>query len=91
MQASEKAWGAVAHCLKSIANRRGLKYDTHRDVFAVVRELSGDTEDADRVRLLFNTAHGLHKNYYVDAMPLEALEQQIGDVKALLDILGSLE
>ncbi len=31
LQASEKAWGAVAHHLKGIAEQRGWSYRTHAD------------------------------------------------------------
>ena len=36
LQASEKAWGAVVHRLKDIADQRGWKYSTHADGHAVM-------------------------------------------------------
>ena len=89
LQASEKAWGAVAHQLKAIAERRGEPYEQHRQVYRLVRKLADET--GDPVEDLFETADSLHKNYYADSMPLDVLERRIGRVKRLLDILGRPE
>ena len=90
LQASEKAWGAVAHRLKAIADRRGWEYVTHRQVFGIVKRLADELGD-EELRYLFEFAHGLHRNYYVDAVPLEQLEYQIGKVKELLALLDLVE
>ncbi len=91
LQASEKAWGAVAHQLKAIAIQRGWEYETHQQVYAIIKRIAGETDDPVLVRDLFSTANGLHRNYYVDAMPLEDLEYEIGRVKELLRILNRPE
>ena len=87
LQASEKAWGAVAHQVKAIADRRGWEYDKHVQVYGIVDRLAEETEDPRKMRLLFAVAAGLHKNYYIDATSISAIEYQIGEVKTLLDIL----
>ena len=87
LQASEKAWGAVAHQIKAIADRRGWEYESHPQVYGIVDRLAKETEDPEKVRLLFAVAAGLHRNYYIDATPLSAIEFQISEVKTLLDIL----
>jgi len=88
LQASEKAWGAVAHRLKSIADRRGWEYVTHQQVFGIVDRIVDELGEP-RLRDLFAYAHGMHRNYYVDAVPLEQLKYQIHKVKELLAILES--
>ena len=90
LQASEKAWGAVAHRLKSISDRRGWEYVTHRQVYGIVDRLVVELGDP-RLRDLFAYAHGLHRNYYVDAMPIEELRFQIGKAEEMLDILDLVE
>ena len=90
LQASEKAWGAVAHRLKAIAERRGWKYETHRQVFDIVNRLAVELGDP-RLRDLFAYAHGMHRNYYVDAMPIEELRYEIGKAKELLAMLDRVE
>ena len=87
LQASEKAWGAVAHQIKAIADRRGWEYEKHQQVYGIVERLADETEDPQKVRDLFAVANGLHKNYYIDATPLSAIKYEVGRVKALLDIL----
>ena len=90
LQASEKAWGAVAHRLKSIADRRGWEYVTHQQVFGIVNRLADELGEP-RLRDLFAYAHGMHRNYYVDAVPIEELRFQIGKVKELLAMLDRVE
>ena len=90
LQASEKAWGAVAHRLKVVADNRGWKYETHADAFAVIRNLAVE-EDNPRIRELFSIAHGLHINYYGDIKTTDFLRSEIDNVKELLDILERVE
>lgn len=90
LQASEKAWGAVAHRLKVIADHRGWEYSTHQHVYGVVRRLSDELGD-QRVRDLFAYANGLHQNYYVDATPIEELAYEIDKAKELLEMLNRVE
>ena len=45
----------------------------------------------EELRHLFAYAHGLYRNYYVDAVPIEYLEYQIGKVKDLLALLDLVE
>ena len=89
LQASEKAWGAVAHRLKSIAEQRGWEYVTHQQVFGIVERLADEL--GEELRYLFAYAHGMHRNYYVDAVPLEQIEYQISKVKELLAMLDRVE
>ena len=86
LQASEKAWGAVAHRLKVVAAERGWRYDTHFDAFTIIRRLNEELGDG-KLRLLFNTANGLHRNYYIDAMPLDELRRQMADIEELIEML----
>ena len=91
LQASENAWGAVAHQIKAIANRRGWKYDKHVQAYGIVERLANETEDPQKVRDLFAISNGLHKNYYIDATSLDQIKYEIGRVKTLLDILTRRE
>ena len=91
LQASEKAWGAVAHQIKAIADRRGWQYEKHQHVFSIVQRLANETEDPKKVTNLFDVARGMHDNFYVDSTPLSYIEDQIGRVKELLDILNRPE
>ena len=91
LQASEKAWGAVAHQLKAIADSRGWKYDTHQQTYGIVRRLAAETEEPAGFRDLFSVAAGLHQNFYADTMPLEELAYEIGRARTFLDMLNRPE
>ncbi len=90
LQASEKAWGAVAHRMKAIAEQRGWEYISHAQVFDIVERLAEET-GSNEVRHLFAYANGLHRNYYVDATPIRQLEYEIAQVKRLLEMLKRAE
>lgn len=89
LQASEKAWGAVAHRIKVIANERGWEYKAHRQIYGIVERLSGELGNPE-LRDLFAYATSLHQNYYIDAVPIRQLEYEIGKVKQLLEMLEPL-
>ncbi len=88
LQASEKAWGAAAHQMKVVAEKRGWPYKTHRHAYEIADRLS-EEEGNPTLRRLFNTANTLHQNFYADEKPVSVLEKDIEDVKELLDILES--
>ena len=90
LQTSEKAWGAIAHYLKVIADRRGWQYETHADSFRVARSLAA-AENNPQIRHLFYAASDLHRNFYIDYMPLDSLASQIEDVKEFLALLHAIE
>lgn len=87
LQASEKAWGAVAHRLKVIAKARNWEYQKHGHSYDLAEKVSAETDDPVLVRGLFETAHILHQNFYVDSQSVEYLEKQLARVEKLLDIL----
>ena len=82
-QASEMGWEAAAGAVKSVAERRGWRRDTHADLFRVVDiivRLSGDEEIGD----LFASAEGLHQNIYEGWLSDEYIAYNIECVKRLL-------
>ena len=83
MQASEKAWGAAAHAIKAVAERHRWRHDTHSDLFRVVDNIVRLTGDSE-IRLLFDDANALHKNFYEGWLGYEHIAQNIERVKRLL-------
>ena len=90
LQASEKAWGAVAHRLKVIATSRGWRYVTHSDAFDIAERLERELGEP-RLSLLFSVANGLHRNFYMDALPLRQLRREIEAVEELLELLERVD
>ena len=83
VQASEKLWGAAALTLKAIAAKRELKLEKHGSLWTFLNTLAQENKDKEFVRL-FNTANALHRNFYEDEMPIEAVEISAGDIERLI-------
>ena len=90
LQASEKAWGAVAHRLKVVADNRGWRYETATDACTAVMILAREQRNPN-IRTLFDVAYGLHNYYYGDTRPADYIREQVADVKELLAILERIE
>ncbi len=90
LQTSEKAWGAVAHYFKIIADSRGWEYETHTDAFQVAHNIAIE-QDNPLIRQYFSIAYGMHVNFYGDANPLEFLRDELENVKELMDILERID
>ena len=90
IQASEKAWGAIAHYFKHIAAQRGWRYVTHADAFRVSDRIAAELGDL-RVQTMFSIANGMHSNFYQDQKSLNHIAQEIEEMKMFLDILRRME
>ena len=86
LQASEKAWGAVAHGIKAVAARRGWKCETDRDASAIISRLADEAGD-DRLRLLFISATYIYRYYWIDAVPLDEIRHCLEYAEELLETL----
>ena len=86
LQASEKIWGAAAHALKAIADRRSWPYAHHADgrvIAAHIGKQAGNREIAP----LFKSIEGMHVNFYDDTYSLEAIRDGLDEAKRLLAML----
>ena len=88
-QASEKAWGAVAHYLKSVAKSRIWENETHRDLIDVGRDLARETDDPSRARRLFASVRDMHRNFYDDRLSNAEVEEGINAARELISLLKS--
>ena len=88
LQASEKAWDAVAHALKVVADDLGMTYAHHSDARRVARRLAQGSPDEDILRGGFAIADGLHRNFYEDIQTREDLEDALAQVERFLAALA---
>ena len=88
-QASEKAWGAVAHYLKSVAKSRNWDNETHRDLIDVGRDLALETNDPSQARRLFASVRDMHVNFYEDRLSSAEVEEGINAARELISLLES--
>ena len=89
LQASEKAWGAVAHFLKAHAVSRGLPHSGHYHLRQVANQLENETGVA-RIGELFAICESLHANYYEAWMSEDELERRITNAKELIALLEEI-
>jgi hypothetical protein len=89
LQASEKGWGAAAHMVKAVAERRGWRHNGHRELHRVVNRLTQETGDSD-IGVLFSVASALHSNFYEDWMPKEMIANNLVKVREFLQKLEAL-
>ena len=89
LQASEKAWGAAARALKAVAEREGLRHQSHRDLVLVIGFLV-DTTGQQELRRGFQVAESLHANFYESWMSENLVRSSIFDVVQLVTRLENL-
>ena len=86
LQASEKGWGAAAHAVKAIAERRGWVHERHGHLFMAARRISDESEQP-RIRTLFRHVNSLHTNFYEGWLTDEEVEEGLEEVRELLGLL----
>jgi HEPN domain-containing protein len=83
-QASEKAWGAVAHYLKSVAKFRGWPNSRHSNLSDIAVDLAQETEDPARIETLYGSMNGLHTNFYEDWYSDQMVARGIDNARELI-------
>ena len=91
LQASEKGWGAAARMVKAVADTRGWRHSSHRDLYRAVDLVAEELAD-QRLRDLFRSTSALHQNFYEGwmteadvAVGLRAAEEIVGRLQAVID------
>ncbi len=86
-QASEKAWGAVAHYLKSVAKFRGWRNSSHSDLAHIALDLAQETDNPARAEELYVSMEGMHTNFYEDRLPDGLVARGIDNAAELISML----
>lgn len=89
LQASEKGWGAAAHAVKAVAERRGWRHNSHRDLYRAINRIAAEMDSKD-ILDLFSIANALHQNFYEGWMEDENIDRGLVGVGKLLDILDEV-
>ena len=91
LQASEKAWGAVAHFVHSVARQRGWEVGSHARLRTNVNRLiRQDPAHADHRRRLFRSLEAIHANFYQEFLDEDDVRDGIDDAKELIRALEAL-
>lgn len=89
-QAGEKAWGAVALALKSLAYKReGLRLTSHGELWEYVSKLAEETGDKELGRL-WRSANSMHTNFYEGWADKRHVEEAIEDAENFIRKLEKL-
>ena len=91
LQASEKAWGAVAHYVKSVAKARGWSDGSHWDISHNARKLLDITPDPDGNRTKLALINMLHVNFYEEDLDPKDVELGIRHAHVLIDAMREAE
>ena len=63
LQASDKAWGAMAHAAKSICQRMGWNHHAHNHIGAAINYITGEL-NRDELLSAYVYLDSMHTNYY---------------------------
>ena len=87
LQASEKAWGAAAHCIKAISDERGWEHNGHRKLIENAHTLIRESDSPEGTGRLILSVNALHQNFYENLLPRELVLAGINDASQLIDVL----
>ena len=89
LQASEKGWDAAAQIIKALADERRINHRHHASLQVVVDTTMQETGDAD-FNVLFESANGLHRNFYEGRMARATVELHLQRVEQFVDKVEEL-
>ena len=90
MQASKKAWGAAAHFLKSVAERRGLRYESDEDLIEAASNAKRALKTPEYSDLIIE-AVAMNANIHENWLSESQIRQGIDSIAALLERLEGAE
>lgn len=91
LQASEKAWGALAHYVKAVADARGWENRSHADIMRIAQALVAVTDSSPRQFERLGAVRALHVNFYEDEQNAAAVQSGINTTTKLLAALQAAE
>ena len=91
LQASEKGWGAVAHCVKAIARERDWPNRSHADVRHNALRLLDQSNRPGANRQRLRSVERLHTNFYEEMMSEAEVRDGIDDARYLIEIFNSVD
>ena len=90
LQAGEKAWGAVVQPLKAIAEQRGWRHQSHRDIHNVGLQILAENPDVDLQDAISEAYRVGHENFYENHRHPEELAEMMDKVEDVMPILEAL-
>ena len=91
LQAGEKAWGAIAHNLKAIAELRGWKHGSHQQIENIGRQIVVEFENPELGNFIAETFQNGHRNFYENYRTIEEMRITIEAAEEALPMLETLQ
>ena len=91
LQAGEKAWGAIAHNLKAIADLRGWNHGNHQQIENIGRQIVAEFHDTELGYAISDVFHNGHGNFYENQRSLSEMRETIRMAEEVLPVLESLQ
>ena len=89
IQASEKLWGAAAQALKSVAEPRGWKHNSHAQFYNIMAEIERESQSSS-LRRDFGSASELHTNFYENWLDEDQIRRRAEDVRHFVEELNRM-
>lgn len=91
LQASEKAWGAIAHYSKAVAQEQGWQHQSHYDLRKSALRLIESADDPDQCIRYFGMMERLHINFYEENFSQREVRLTLDDTHRLMEALKVAE
>ena len=89
LQASEKAWGATAHAIKSACQRLGWNHHAHHHLNAAANYIATEFGRSD-LRLAFGYQEALHINWYEHQKEADLVRDEVNQAAYFITELAAL-
>ena len=91
LQAGEKAWGAIVHHLKAIAQERGWNHHSHQLIRSISQQIVAEFQDVELADEVFEVYHKGHENFYENQRGFDDLREVIRAAESALPKLAALQ
>ena len=89
-EASNKIWGAAAHAIKAIAERRGWPHGSHNSLADTVMRLIDDEGAPPILYTYYGLANSFHSRFYGWPPPTAEIRRGKGEIANFIRMLESL-
>ena len=89
-EASNKLWGAVAHAIKAVAERKGWFHGSHNALAETVMRLIDDEGAPPMLYIYYTSANWFHSRFYGGPPTGHEILQAKGEMAQLIRILENL-
>ena len=91
LQAGEKAWGAIVHHLKAIAQERGWNHHSHQLIRNISQQIVAEFQDIELSEAITEVYFKGHQNFYENQWGFDDLREVIRAAESALPKLAALQ